>query len=336
MESGLSVAGVSRMQWTSVDDGFRTYGFSLELQEPYIRSGIGLHLFRNTQGLAQLNRTSIGISYAYLIPLDGHNIHLGLEGSWNQNSIDWSKVIFSDQLDPVNGNVYPTSFIPLMDNTTFTDFNMGILWRFDTDFKLKKRRLKNLRHSIGFSLHHLPALFGNNAGSESFQNLETKVLPRLTIHAGSMIPLTYFNGTKNKLMLSPNFKADIQGDALLQFKENLQVFTYGAYLLYHGYYFGAMYQNKNVLSHYKNTNAWILAIGAYIQSEKGQTTFIGFSYDVNTTGVGTAAGGVYEVAFRWTSNASLSIFGAGKKGYASGRKGKGRRKPKKLDCYHFF
>lgn len=336
LESGVSVAGVSRMQWTSVDDGYRTYGFSAEIQEPFINSGLGLHFFHNSQGLAELNATSVGFSYSYLIPLEGHNIHVGMEGNWNQKSIDWDKVVFSDQLDEVNGNVLGTSYIPLMDRTTYTDFNMGVLWRFNTDLKLKKRTLRDLHHSFGISMNHLPALFGSNTGSESFQNLETKILPRMTIHGGSMIPLSYFNGTKNKIMLSPNFKVDIQGDGLFKFKENLQVFTYGGYLLYQGYYFGAMYQNKNVLSRHENTNAWIIALGAHIKSEKGQTMFIGFSYDANTTGVGTAAGGVYEIAFRWTGKGSVSIFGGGRKGGGKGRKGRGSRKPKKLDCYHFF
>ena len=41
LESGLTVGAVSRMQWLTVDGGFRTYGFTLELQEPHLSSGIG-------------------------------------------------------------------------------------------------------------------------------------------------------------------------------------------------------------------------------------------------------------------------------------------------------
>lgn len=328
LERGLSVAGVSRLQWVNVDQGFRTYGFTAEIQEPFIRSGIGLSLFRNTQGLAQLNSTSIGLSYSYLIPMDGHNIHIGIETQWNQKSVDWSKVVFSDQLDAVNGSVYSTTFIPVLERTTYTDFNMGILWRFNSDMRIGRRRYKDVRHSIGFSMHHLPALFGTNSGGESLQNLETQLIPRMTFHAGSMIPLTFFNSTKKEILISPNIKVDVQGDALLQFKENLQVFTYGAYFLYEGFYVGALYQNKNIFSHHRNTNAWILAVGAYIDSEKDKDSkfFVGFSYDANTTGVGAGAGGVYEIAFRWTGNAGVSIFGDGSK----------KRSKRSLDCYRFF
>ncbi len=336
LEDGVSLAGVSRMQWTKVDDGFRTYGFSVELQEPFINSGIGISFFHDTQGLAQLNSTSVGLSYSYLIPMDGHNIHIGLEGLWNQKTIDWDKLVFSDQLDAVNGDVYATSFIPLLDKVTYTDFNMGLLWRFKSDLKLKKRTIRDLRHSIGVSIHHLPALFGSNLGGESLQNLETQLSPRLTLHAGSMIPLTYFNTTKNKVMISPNLKVDIQGEGLFQFKENLQVFTYGGYFLYEGYYIGAMYQNKNVFSHHKNTNAWIFALGAYMNMDNGQTVFLGFSYDANTTGVGTRAGGVYEISFRWNTNAGISLFGGSGGGGIKGNHMRRGGKKRKLDCYHFF
>ena len=326
VESGISVAAVSRMQWVNVDRGFRTYGFTAEIQEPFINSGIGLSLFQNTQGLAQLNSTSVGLSYSYMIPLDGHNIHIGIEGLWNQKSVDWDKVTFSDQLDEVNGSVYPSTFVPILDRTTYTDFSMGVLWRFNSNMKLGRRKFKNVRHSIGVSMHHLPALFGTNIGGESLQNLGTQLIPRMTIHAGSMIPLTFFNSTKKEIMISPNIKVDVQGEGLFQFQENLQVFTYGGYFLYEGFYVGALYQNKNIFSHHKNTNAWILAVGTYIDSNKDGKMFIGFSYDANTTGVGATAGGVYEIAFRWTGNAKVSILGNGRK----------RSSKRLLDFHRFF
>lgn len=325
LERGVSVAGVSRLQWVNVDHGFRTYGVTVEIQEPYIRSGIGLSLFHDTQGLAQLNSTNIGLSYSYLIPFDRHNIHIGMEMQWNQKTIDWDQLIFSDELDEVNGAVYNSSFVPLMEKTTYTDFNVGVLWRFNADMKIGRRKYRDVRHSIGISMHHLPALFGTNIGGESLQNLETTVIPRLTFHAGSLIPLTFFNTTKKEMMISPNLKIDVQGTGIMKFKENLQVFTYGAYFLYEGFYVGAMYQNKNVFSHFKNTNAWILAVGTYIDT-RDKTLFLGFSYDANTTGVGTQAGGVYEVSFRWTGNPKLSLLGDGSK----------KRSKRPLDCYRFF
>ncbi len=326
LESGLSVAGVARMQWLNVDYGFRTYGFSVEIQEPFIKSGFGLNLLSNTEGLAQLKTTMVGLSYSYTIPMVKHNIHFGFQASWFQKSVDWSKIIFSDQLDPVYGAIYPTSAVPVLDRVSYTDFDAGVIWRFSSDLKLGKRKYRDVLSSIGVSVHHLPSLFKSTGGGESLQNLETKTAPRLTFHAGTVIPMVVFNGSKKEIAVSPNLKIDVQGEDLFKFKEVLQVYTYGAYLLYDGFYVGALYQNKHIFSHYKNTNSWILAVGASMDAGKDSKFFVGLSYDANTTGVGTRAGGVYEIAFRWTGNYVQGIFG-----------GKRKSKNKKyLKCFNFF
>src|SRR5690606_3551331 len=158
-----------------------------------------------------------------------------------------------------------------------------------------------------------------------FQNLETKTAPRITFHAGTVIPMVVFNGSKKEIALSPNIKVDLQGDNVFKFREDLQVFTYGVYVLYDGFYVGALHQNKHLISHYKNTNAWILAVGAYFDGKKDSRFFIGLSYDANTTGVGMKGGGVYEVAFRWNGNQFAGILG-GKRKY------KGKRF---LKCHNF-
>ena len=329
MESGISLSGVSRMQWISVDRGFQTYGATLEIQEPFIRSGLGLSLLYGTEGLAQLNTTSIGLSYAYMIPLKESNLHIGIQAQWVQKSVDWDKITFSDELDPVYGKVYESTATPVLDKVSFTDFNLGILYRFNSKLRLKKKTIKNIRTSIGISLNHAPYLFNKNGGNESLQNLNTSTTPRITIHAGSVIPLVFIGSTKKKIAVSPNFKFDVQGDNLLKLKENLQVFTYGLYIFYDGAYVGAFYQNKQALSSLKNTSSLILAVGAYIKSGKHKNKkkfFIGLSYDANTTGVGTRAGGVYEFAFRWNFNTKKNLFGGGK----------GSSSKHVLDCNSFF
>lgn len=328
IEQGISFAGVSRMQWINVDRGFNTYIASVEIQEPFLRSGFGLSVFHNTEGIMQLNTNGIALSYAYHIPLDNHNLHIGFQGHWVQKSVDWDKIIFSDEIDPVFGVVNPTTAVPLLDNISYTDFDFGILWRFEKDMKIGKLLARDTRTSIGLSLHHLPYLFLKDTGNESFQNLDTQTSPRLTLHAGSVIPLVFFNGRKNKVSISPNIKIDFQGDRFFAPRQNLQVFTYGLYLLYDGIYIGAFYQNKHALPQFKDTNAFIFALGAYLKNpgKSNRNLFLGISYDANTTGVGPRAGGVYEVALRW------NLIGSAK---ANG-KSKRRRSKRILDCYNFF
>ena len=326
LENGVSVSGVSRLQWLSADRGFRTYGASAEIRMPHMDSGFGLSLFQDEAGIGQLTTSSIGISYAYTIPMDEQELHIGLQGIWVQKGVDWSKLIFSDQLDPIHGNTNQTSALPGQDRVRYTDFDMGAVWRFNSNFNLGTKQIRGMKTSVGVSLHHLVSLFNENGGGESLQNLPTSVPPRITMHAGSVIPVMYYGGKRKKIAISPNIKWDIQGESLFKFKENFQVMTYGAYVLFDGVYFGAMYQNKHALSFVKNTNAFIFAAGAHIKYSKENIYFIGFSYDANTSGVGPQAGGVYEIAFRWTGLKS----GSGK-----GRS-KMRSKKRSVDCYNFF
>lgn len=328
IEAGLTVAAVSRMQWLNVDSGFRTYGFSMEIQEPAVNSAIGLSIYQDKQGLAQLNTTSVGLSYAYVLTMSKHNVHFGLQARWVQKKVDWSKITFSDQLDPVYGAIFTTSAVPILNRVTYSDFDAGVVWRFETDLRFGKKRFRDTRHSIGLAIHHMPQLFNNNGGIESFQQLETRVAPRLTLHFGSVLPIAWFaNGSKN-IAVSPTFKYDLQGDELKRPGQNLQVFTMGGYVVYDGVYIGALYQNKRLITGPQNTNALILAIGTYITPKKktGNNLFLGFSYDANTTGVGTRAGGVFELAMRYNLTEAPHIFGEAKR-----RNGK-----KPLDCYKFF
>lgn len=326
IESGISFAGAYRMQWVNVDQGFKTYIASVELQQPYLRSGFGLSLYHDTQGQMQLNTNGISLSYAYHIPLDGHNLHIGFQGHWYQKSVDWDQITFSDELDPVFGAINPTTAVPLLDRISYTDFDFGMLWRFEKTMRLGNLISRNTRTSIGFSLHHLPYLFLDDTGNESFQNLDTQTSPRLTLHAGTVIPLVFFNGTKNKISISPNIKVDMQGERFLAPRQHLQVITYGLYVLFDGVYIGAFYQNKHTLPQFKDTNAMIFALGANLKRKDGRNFFLGLSYDANTTGVGPRAGGVYEIALRWNMGASSSIKGKGKQG----------RSKKILDCHSFF
>lgn len=328
LDKGISVSGNYRMQWKSVDNGFKTYGATVEIQEPFIRSGFGLTFFQDVEGLAGLTTTSFGIAYAYTIPMENHNIHIGMQGLFYEKSVDWSKIVFSDQLDPVYGVVRPSAVDPGLDRVKYTDFNIGATWRFQSTLKLGKKKFKDTHNSLGISLHHAQNVFRNSGADESLQNLNTKTPPRITIHGGSVIPLMFLGGNKKKTVsLSPNFKYDRQGNNLLRGKENFQIFTYGAYIIYEGVYMGAMYQHKFLVSAPKHTNAFIFSFGAHFESgKKGNNYFVGVSYDANATGVGATAGGVYELAFRCNFSGAPSIFGG------LGKSGSSRS----LDCHKFF
>ncbi|MEL6923406.1 MAG: type IX secretion system membrane protein PorP/SprF, partial [Bacteroidota bacterium] len=215
-----------------------------------------------------------------------------------------------------------------LDMVSYSDFNLGVVWRSEFDFRLGQNVYKNSRSSIGINLSHAPYIFNLQNGNESLQNLSTKTAPRLTLHGGLILPAKIFSGKGRNMQISPNIKFDLQGDQLSNIKENLKVITYGFYVLYQGMYIGAFYQNKHPGIDIQNTNALIITVGAYIKSGRRRDQkkmFVGFSFDANTTGLGTRAGSVYEFAFRYTFENAPALF-----------KSSGGRGKKVLSCPSFY
>ena len=334
LESGLTVTGAARMQWLRVDRGFRTYGMTVETQMPVVRLGLGFHLLRNEEGIGNLTTNQVGLALSYTIPGKKDNIHFGFEGKVVQKTIDWDRFLFSDQLDPVYGVVQPTSMVPVLDRVMYGDLDFGVVWRHEGDLRIRGKSMQKIRSHLGISFHHLPYLLSKSAeGNDSFLNLDSRVAPRTTIHGGMIIPITFLTGTGMDIAFSPNIKLDMQGYKFMSVNENLMVGTLGFYTLVNSFYMGVLYQNRIYAPNHFHTDAFILTFGGYMNTDKrsgGQqpALFFGVSADLNSTGVGPAAGSVFELTFRYRFMQDLG-FGSGKNGRRGGRN-------RILDCKSFF
>jgi type IX secretion system PorP/SprF family membrane protein len=334
LDGGISISGAARMQWISVDNGFSTYDFTIETQLPAVQVGLGLHLMKDVEGIANFTTNQAGLVFSYTIPGKYNNVHFGIEGRLVQRGIDWDKLVFSDELDKVYGQVYPTSMQPLLDQVMFGDLDFGVVWRNEGGIKFKNTGSRKVRSHLGISIHHLPYLFSSSAqGNDSFLNTGSQIAPRITLHGGMIIPVTIFKGTGMDISISPNFKLDNQGYRWFNFDKNISVGTFGLYALVNNFYLGALYQNRVFAPNHLHTDAFILAIGGYANTKKRQKAnnpnlFFGLSVDLNTTGLGPAAGSVFELNFRYrfTENAFMS----------GSKKGKRTSRKRILDCKSFF
>lgn len=331
IEPGVAVSGAARIQWARVDGGFKTFSFAAETQLPAVRLGLGLHLLRDQEGIGNLTINQAGVVLSYTIPGRRDNIHFGMEGRLVQKSLDWDKLVFSDQLDPVYGVVNPSSVAPVLDRVFFGDFDFGVVWRHDSDVRLGGRSLSQVRSHLGMSFHHLPYLISKSAkGNDSFLNMETRVAPRTTIHGGLIIPITLLQGTGTDIALSPNFKLDMQGHEFMSFQKNMTVGTVGMYALISNFYLGLLYQNRIYVPNSLHTDAFILTIGGYTNPDSGNqpSLFFGVSADLNATGVGPSAGSVFEFTFRYRFLPDANIGGR--------IRGPSLKRNRVLDCKHFF
>ncbi len=334
LEPGIAVSGAARVQWSPVDGGFKTFNVAAEAQLPAVRLGLGLHLLSNTEGIGKLNTQQAGLVLSYTIPGQKDNIHFGMEGRLVQRSLDWDELVFSDQLDPIYGVSNPSSVSPVFDRVFFGDFDFGVVWRHEGGLKMGGRSVRSVRSHLGMSFHHLPYLISRSArGNDSFLNLESRLAPRTTLHGGLIIPMTLLQGTGMDIAISPNFKLDHQGYQFIDFQENMTVGTLGLYGLVNNFYMGLLYQNRVYVPNGTHTDALILTIGGYSSSgsrSRGSQPafFFGISADLNNTGLGPAAGSVFEFTFRYRFLEDVGIGGK--------LRGPNMRRNRFLDCKHFF
>ncbi len=313
LQEGTSVALASRMQWVSIDKGFRTYDFALEQQLPFLGVGLGLQFTRDEELFAGFNTQQLGFLFSYTLGGRHSNLHFGFKAGVVQQSIDWDKLIFSGQLDPVYGLVSGQLLTPATDKVSYGDLDFGAAWRWDMNSRKQDRGLM-----MGFSLHHLPWLLSRSAeGNSSFLNVDARPASRLTLHAAMRLPANVFrHGAKGVLYWMPVFKWDVQSYKLLKLDESVMVTTTGINLFVEQFYAGIMYQNRLLTPNARHTDALIFTVGGYTLRKKSDVEprfFIGLSADFNLTGLSLSSGQVYELQMRYVFEGLIKARGKMKK-----------------------
>ncbi len=321
-QQGLTMNTAYRTQWNYVPGGFTTYSFGADIQEPYLNSSFGLLAYKDTEGEGLLTTTSIGFIYGYIARLSKKsNLHIALKTNFFQKSVDWSKFTFTDQLHPVLGVVRPTNALPILGTKNFATFDFGMVLRSELEIFGAKTH-----NNIGFAVHHL------NEPNESIQEIgaeDSKLPRRYTFHVGTMFEIVSFNYQQKRVIyLSPNFKFDYQKD--------IKIVSYGLYTISNPLYIGIFYQNKNGIIDFQNTNSLIFTGGFEGRLNDDVKFTMGYSYDLNTTGLGPRSNGVHEVALMLNFE-TASIFGLPSNGRGGKRwKGSKRRRGRKaVNCYKF-
>lgn len=325
-QQGLSLSTAYRTQWNYVPGGFTTYSVGVDIQEPFLSSTFGMLATKDVEGEGALTTTSIGLIYGYILRFGKKsNLHFGLQTNFYQKSVDWSKFTFTDQLHPVLGVVRPTNATPILQTKNYADFDFGVVWR--SEGKIRRSKTHN---NIGFAIHHL------NRPNESLleHSAEDARLPRrYTFHAGTMFEAISFNqGEKRVLYFSPNLKFDFQKD--------IKVVTYGVYAISNPLYVGMFFQSKNGLVDFQNplqnTNSIIMTGGIEGRLNEDAKYTMGYSYDLNTTGLGPRTNGIHEVTLV-VNFETASMFGLPNDGKVGNRRrgGKNRRGRRAAECYRF-
>lgn len=261
-----------RSQWVQIEGGFKTYAATYEQSVEGLNSGFGLILMADNAMNGVFRRNQFSMIYGYRLQVnDGLFIKFGAEAGLIQNSLDWERLQFGDQIDPVTGFEDPlgTPYLteekpPSELSNVLLDISAGIL-------------IYGKNFYGGISLKHL------NRPDESFleinQNLSAGLPMRISAQAGFEISLLRGNNQKYGSFISPNVLFVQQGD--------LGQINVGAYTGIGRLYGGLWYRHT-----FSNPDAAIGLVGFKYQSLK-----IGYSYDFTLSRLGASnPGGTHEIS----------------------------------------
>ena len=211
-----------RNQWPGISGTFVTYSASYDQHIDEIGGGIGLIMTNDRAGQATINTTNISGIYSYQLNVTREfSIKMGLQATFMQKSVDWTKLNFGDMIDPRRGFIYNTNEVPGVTNKTNVDFSAGVLGY-------------SRKYFFGFAVHHI------TEPDEGF--LGTSKLPmKYTGHAGAVIPL---GGKYSESSISPNI--------LFQKQQDFQQLNLGIYIT-KGPIVGGVW--------YRNADSFILLVG---------------------------------------------------------------------------
>jgi len=135
--------------------------------------GAGAFAMQDVEGEGLLTTTSAGIMYSQHMPhirtkndrQDRFNIYIGFKAYYNYIHIDWSKFVFSDQLNANYGITGPSAFNQnALSSRSYFDFDYGILIR--NNYKARGKWYNELGFAMAHVLAPVIAITGSNADQD--------------------------------------------------------------------------------------------------------------------------------------------------------------------------
>ncbi|MBV6441633.1 MAG: hypothetical protein EPGJADBJ_03319 [Saprospiraceae bacterium] len=258
------IGAAYRNQWSGFNNAYRTYAVFYEQSLERLNSGIGFNLEGDNAGDGIYKTTRFSAVYAYRLKVTDHlALKLGVEAGAYQTNLNWEKLIFPDQIDPIGGIGNGSGEVPPdLATKTQLDISSGLLILSDKFY-------------FGAALKHLNT---PNDGILLVNDNLSRGLPlRYTFHGGTELVVKKGNKVRQPSFISPNFLFVSQGP--------YQQLNIGAYAGLGAIIAGAWYRHT-----FRNADAVILMAGFREGIFK-----IGLSYDVTVSGLSARSGGTYEL-----------------------------------------
>ncbi|NLK81051.1 MAG: PorP/SprF family type IX secretion system membrane protein [Bacteroidales bacterium] len=275
---GTRVAINARNQWTAIPQQYNTASIMFDHYFYGTRHGLGAVLHRDQAGAGKLATTYLQAQYAYSINAS-KNIAFrpGMQVSFVNRHIDYSKTVFGDQLDFIENR--PNSIEPaLEENNNYLDFGASLLGIYKSFW-------------FGGTLDHLIQ------PNQSLNNENSIVPLKISFYTGMRFNIqTKFNNKRQR----DNMYVMMHFNKQDTFKQML----YGAYWERQKTLMGIWYRGMPYLKAYQsymNTDALILMFGYTFR----QFLFL-YSYDLTLSKLTANSAGSHEITIVWQRPASAN------------------------------
>lgn len=274
------IGGTFRNQWTAIPSKFVTYGCWADIYTPsMLNGGLGVLATKDVSGEGLLKTTNIGIIQSFQIPIyEIMRVRLGYNITATNKRIDWYKLVFSDQIDPISNQVTPQNIGSLNPSgRTYADFNAGFLAESNT-IKISNTSIK---FAAGYAGNHI------TRPNESLIGSENQRIPiKHTIHFSTIFEKAPLTKDKKPWSISPSIiyerqgNTDAHGNFLFKKEAQFSSLNAGIYLM-HAPIISGFFYRKRKFTKFKDNDAIIFFLGLRMETPEKKTIFkIGYSYDL--------------------------------------------------------
>lgn len=256
-----------RKQWAAIPGHYNNFLFSYDYNWAEMKSGLGILFGRENAGTAGLFSQEVALNYSYKFLLKKKVfIQPGLKFNYVTTGIDFSKLVFNDQLYN-NSDISKESL--LNQRVSYFDLGTGVL-------------MYSEKFWAGMSLLHI------NQPNQSLNNNESPLFMKFSMHGGTKIDID--DGNKRSAAkytnIAFNYKAQQKFDQL----------DIGVYYTQEPLVFGLWYRGIPVIKSYESVinNDAIAAIVGYMFPDINLR--LGYSYDATISRLFANSGGSHEIS----------------------------------------
>ena len=283
--TGQARAGINyRNQWPAIDANFRTMSAYFDYFIEDKRSGVGIILNRDVEGLAGLRSLSVALQYSYEITFSKNiGFRPGAQVALFNRDINFDKLTFGDQYDSSTGNLISPSTAETFNTNfskSFIDLSLGGVFFTKSAW-------------LGLAAFHLTRPNQSIVGEDS--PLPTK----LSVHGGYKYYLK--SGVKGmglyaqdaERSLAPAFQYRHQG----QFDQlDLGMYYTAEPLVLGMWYRGVPFKQVNTFANHES----IVILLGFTNIGSKQALNIGYSFDYTISKLGAGSGGAHEFSMVYT------------------------------------